>query len=694
MKSPKHHKLSDLPKEDTGDEEDTVELSSQPPSQYFSSNTSSLISHPAVRRFVKIILPNFLFALLLFKCTQYYIRSNEGFYCEFKDHVNECAYQLTLVIPGWIRNLTKSIIIFIIMYFLVLCKAVHKIWWIPLLFFLVFVIICYKGGMRTQNHGAINRAAFIASSFMVIGFYHFIRLCIRIWKKSKLAILVPGVCVVTFSILFIYFRVIKSCDGWEDTLGGHKLINYGKGCDIPVPNYCSLTTRSGLLDLASWTSKCESTDMKFDFNYLPEELQQRDIKRIGFPRIEHESNFTTLLLQSYFREYVKSHLIDMDDPQIDQEIKNNIEFVIDVSDKHNHKLEFSLKPNSTRAEEQKELREQIIEREKADGTYKNRIDKNILILYIDNVSRAHFARKMPKTVEWIAQFVDNQESPYTTYQFPKFHSSYYATNPTWAGLFFGQDKAVDKGGMSIYNYYAKNGYITGHATEMCDYTEAGLNSPYIKGMNRWDHLATPITCDPNYDVVEDGSLNWFKGPQSAIRHCFYRRDMAEIQIDYLKQFWEAYPDNRKIFQTNWNVAHEGTGELVGHYDDLMVETLQYFHSKNHLDDTMIILMSDHGAHEITVHLPFIPDDSRETEHYNPFLFHLSKDDIPVSSIHYLTLNENRFISSYDFYATFRSIATNSKTDPDDIPWHNYHMEEVPEDYSCKGSHSFSQCVCV
>ena len=193
--------------------------------------------------------------------------------------------------------------------------------------------------------------------------------------------------------------------------------------------------------------------MVFHYSYLPENLQGRNIKRIGFPRLE-QYDMSLLLQQDGYREAVRNNLIDTDDEKVPENIKNNTEFVLDISGDR-HKLEVLLKPNYTRAEEQKKVWEEVIHKEKENGTYDERIDKNVVIIYIDNISRAHFIRKMKKTVKWLEQYVDNEESDYTTYQYTRYHSSMYATSGNNAALFYGQFRVVADAHMNMFDSYSK-----------------------------------------------------------------------------------------------------------------------------------------------------------------------------------------------------------------------------------------------
>ena len=93
----------------------------------------------------------------------------------------------------------------------------------------------------------------------------------------------------------------------------------------------------------------------------------------------------------------------MDDPEVSQNIKDNIEFVLDVSNSDSHILHVELKKNKTRADEAKKLRQKILEEDKAKGN-KHRIDKDVLIIYIDNISRPHFHRKMKNLNKWLSKY--------------------------------------------------------------------------------------------------------------------------------------------------------------------------------------------------------------------------------------------------------------------------------------------------
>ena len=150
----------------------------------------------------------------------------------------------------------------------------------------------------------------------------------------------------------------------------------------------------------------------------------------------------------------------MDDPEVPQDIKDSIEFTIDMSSPHKHQLNVNLKKNETRAREQQILRQKILAKDKLEGKT-DRIDKNVFILYIDNLSRANFKRRLPKVTEWLSQFVDNDQNSLELFQFFRYHSVFYNTHKNNNALWFGQVDLVKEMSSNVFDEFSKSGYVTG-----------------------------------------------------------------------------------------------------------------------------------------------------------------------------------------------------------------------------------------
>ena len=108
---------------------------------------------------------------------------------------------------------------------------------------------------------------------------------------------------------------------------------------------------------------------------VSDKLRNKDgLTLLGFPRTEW-SPFHTLVNQTLYRKEVRSGIIDMNDPEVPQSTKDSVEFTLNISDPKNAILSVRNSFSISRADEQKKLREQIIQNEKNNGTYKTRLDK-------------------------------------------------------------------------------------------------------------------------------------------------------------------------------------------------------------------------------------------------------------------------------------------------------------------------------
>lgn len=200
--------------------------------------------------------------------------------------------------------------------------------------------------------------------------------------------------------------------------------------------------------------------MVFDYVMLNQTKEvHKSYTYLGFPRTENYSN-QLKANKVYYKTYVRENMIDFNDPNVPQEIKDSSEFVLDLTNPETTTLNLKVKPNATRAEEQKKLREKIIKKEKKDGTYENRFDKNVMILYFDNLSRAHFYRKLPKTAQWFSKFTSN-EKELTTTQYFRYHSVYYNTLWSNNAMYYGEIKNLKNTSQNVFDSYSENGYITG-----------------------------------------------------------------------------------------------------------------------------------------------------------------------------------------------------------------------------------------
>ena len=168
--------------------------------------------------------------------------------------------------------------------------------------------------------------------------------------------------------------------------------------------------------------------------------------------------------------------------------------------------------------------------------------------------------------------------------------------------------------------------------------------------------------------------------------------MHNIVFDYATQFWEAYPDNRKLFRTHFSDAHEKTGELITHMDHDLMQFLQYFYSNGYLDDTYLVILADHGAHNTILKAFWLPDNSRNVENTYPVMMNLVKKDIPEQNLAFLRSNEQSFMTHHDLYATLKAIATGQASSSKYSESYSYISQQLPVDRDCVNNTMF-MCKC-
>ena len=208
-------------------------------------------------------------------------------------------------------------------------------------------------------------------------------------------------------------------------------------------------------------------------------------------------------------------MIDMDDPEVSQQIKDDTEWVLDMTDPDNHILEATVKRNNTRVKELKSLRKKLkIEREKAN--LPEVPEQNVLIFYIDDISRVHFHRAMPKLTEWLSQFTVEKEADLEAFEYFRYHTIGRTTTKATPGMYYGVNTDhVPDDRENIGRFYSQNGFITGYMRDECDYDSQviGETDPPTD-YYAYDHYGSTVLCDPNYDGGSDDFLDLDRGHSS------------------------------------------------------------------------------------------------------------------------------------------------------------------------------------
>ena len=253
-----------------------------------------------------------------------------------------------------------------------------------------------------------------------------------------------------------------------------------------------------------------------------------------------------------------------------------------------------------------------IERKKLEK-FSNPYSNNIMVLYIDSVSRANSIRQLKKTLNFVEKFISYKgnyqpnfpSENFHSFQFFKYHSHKYYTPGNYPILFFGNHRNKEKQYITLH--LKKNGFVTGFSFDNCAIDAVRTLYNYTT-YEIFDHHY-PI-CDPNLMLTKH-----------ALK-CFYGKYFFEYMFEYMDQFWRKYKDNRKFFLLTTDFAHEGTLERLKYMDDTIYENLNNFFKENLLKDTSIFLVSDHG---VGVDSIYFLNDFYQYETFLPMFFLIVND---------------------------------------------------------------------
>ena len=534
-------------------------------------------------------------------------------------------------------------------------SAIHLIYLFPV----YLVMMLADQGTTLAHHGYYNIFGYILLLILFYPITSFIFLMIKLISKKKYHIYVP-IIVVLLLIITICMVLIKKntkCDGWDIGLNNTRIYNNEEeyACQINLPKSCYINIWDNKLNITKFVNRvCNKRDYnekKMLFEYIKKSENpyvSSNAKRIGYPRL-NKGNFPEEQQDGMIklsRDVVKN-LVDMDNLPPHLTPDNIPETYVDFNDYPDDpdskygKLHFNLTKNKTLIEERKK------NSEKNDVLF-----NNILLIFIDTVSRAHFNRKLPKVKKWLEMHMKYDSEDFINYQFLKFHSLGVHTLLNLKPLIFG-DSLLSPNGVNILNYLKEKGYITGQADNYCGTQPYQIHPSFDNSnctLGYFDHELISLFCEPNYFRPENPfPLN--RGNCALLRRCLYGYDTFDHLFNYSKLFWRTYKGSRRFFRLSSMDSHEASGELINLLDGPLTNFLDDLYKNGDLNDTIIFFFSDHGNH-MSPHLSLMPTDDLEIEKIMPFFFLL----VPKKNKNY----KNKYFSDkyYDnLYKNQQSLTT-------------------------------------
>ena len=581
---------------------------------------------------ISATIPSFLLSYYL-----YYL-SLEPCFGGFDTCVFQKAY-----IKRKVTEVVLSVLINAVLIELMIFKKISKFHLIH--FFIAYFILYRKShGYDFDDHGLYNFLGCFTLLFIILLILCPMNIFIYLYKKKKKKYLIIYVALLISFIIFciIMSNVYMSCADWPKGLNNTYIENDVNkyGCQIKFPVYCSYHFGQYFLDLTKLQGiKCSDRhgdEKEKLLKYSQSPYINEHTKRIGYPITNKDPNyFKAHNIRNLYQEYLTKNLVDMDNlEEIKKNYKDNIpEVYTDFSVNKDGEMFINLHYNETLSKEKKKL-------EKNSNPYA----ENIMVLYIDSLSRANAMRKLKKTMKFFEMFSSykggfNENSPkeiFHTFQFFKYYSFDGQTYGNYPRMFYGSPCEV-KNKTRITKYLNENGYITGYANDHCFFDNIPTSHELIQE-EAYDHQMT--LCDPNLGHYCSMTIR-----------CIYGKGNWEHLYNYGNQFWRKYKNNRKYLHIVSNDAHENTLEPVKYVDDTIYNFLMNLFKDDLLINTSIIFISDHGAGLPSIyHL----SDFYSLEQVLPMLFIITNDRKNKEfeeQYKYLQENQQTFVTSLDVYDT-------------------------------------------
>jgi len=580
----------------------------------------------------------------------------------------------------WIKRKIKEVIfsclIMVVLIELIIYKKISRLHLIHIAFFFL-IFYSYSHGLDFEDHGYFNFIGFFILFF--IFFIIFLPINVLIYliqkykKKNKIIIYKYFVNLIFILILLniIYNIYTTDCFDWPKGLNNTFIENNSTkyGCQIILPLRCPYPVFKNFLDYNKIVRKeCKQYNIDAKKNILKlsnSPFINDKVNHIGYPLTNKDPicnlDYIDSISENIIFKYFLKNLVDMENKEVLNEYyKDKIpEVEVDFSKSIYGEMKINLNYN-------KSLSEQRMLLEKKTNPY----SKNIMILYIDSVSRVNSLRQLKKTLKFFEQFMSYKgasskkfpSSKFHSFQFFKYHSFTQYTPFNYPILFYGRPR--NSSIVLITKYLKENGYITCYSGELCDKDNTRTFHNFTTE-EAYDHQF--IICDPNKEHININTIR-----------CLYGKQNIEHLYDYGEQFWKKYKDNRKYLLIVSNEGHEGTLEVLKYADDIIFNFLNNLFMNNLLKDSSIILLSDHGVGMPSIYYPY---DFYKLEQHLPMLYMIINDRENISyeeQYKYIHENQQTFISGFDIYNTLGNLIfgdeyyiIKNKTEDNDTPKSKY-----------------------
>ena len=610
---------------------------------------------------------NFLLSLLyIFGIISYLLSLQEmegiGMTCFNRNRI-QCLY--ILISLTFISSFFISISLF-----LIIIKNYKK--YHLLIIFIAYVVLFLKDHNNIIiKHGLYNFLAFLILTIILFILFCYLKFIIYLIYKRKFFIFI-AILISNFYFalkIIIYKSKHFSCDNWIKGLNNSYIDNISKDypckIDIPKPHSCYISEIGKYFDFNKiYSHNCSEPGlMKYEKKKFLKEISDLKYLKIskknifGYPLTNNKEfqykyygcmirpgkkNFENdinkkIILMDLFNKNKRKYYPNIDKPEIQV-----------ILTKNGGKIKFTIEKNTSLIQE----REEILKRNNFKEIY-----KNVLIIFIDSLSRVHFHRKFVKTKKFLEQFSKYEpnsiKNNIKVFQFFKYQSINSFTDPNIKAAYYGAK--VRGKGKHFANFFKNKGFIIGRVNTFCE-KEIVFNrkNPSMLEPAIWDHEGLSLGCIKSiYGRFLISRLT------CLIKKCLFGKNLNQQALEYLESFWTTYMNQYKLFLFQTLDGHEPTGELIGYFDEILYNFLNKFNKNGYFKNTAIIIFSDHGM-QLNGPLYLMDSQDFNYERNLPTLFLLVPNDKKLYRNDFFEIiksNQQTLITAYDIYNTLINLAS-------------------------------------
>jgi len=303
---------------------------------------------------------------------------------------------------------------------------------------------------------------------------------------------------------------------------------------------------------------------------------------------------------------------------------------------------------------------------------KNTINVNIVLL--DSISRAHFYRSLPKTVERLRSLADKPDmAPAKVYDFELFQAVHGHTTHNEHALFTGQllppmdpdEETPSVRADVLFGHFKRAGYQTMWQEDLCWMSSWGLVTDLVAG--DWEELQiklkesfidntglTHSSCEVLAPFGADAPFNGPNGDQICFNGKLQHSYFLQYSIDTLNTIASSRRSRPLLSYTALNVGHDDTGRRIQSLDS---ELAQYVSTMANDQNSLTIILADHG-NTYTEYTYAILEGRFEMFH--PSLFMIVPNKVASllgrDALSALEVNQRRLVTMIDLHHSLLLLA--------------------------------------